>query len=64
MGVRVLSPRGILWREVETLNERSGKPYVRLHGSAAELAAVQGLTEWAISLSHDGDMAIAFVVAM
>ncbi|HNT74262.1 MAG TPA: holo-ACP synthase [Anaerolineae bacterium] len=64
VGVRVLSPRGILWREVETLNERSGKPYVRLHGSAAELAAVQGLTEWAISLSHDGDMAIAFVVAM
>ena len=64
VGVRVLSPHGILWQEVETLNERSGKPYVRLYGRAAELSTAQGLTEWAISLSHDGDMAIAFVVAM
>ena len=64
VGVRVLSPHGILWHEVETLNESGGKPYVLLHGRAAELAAAQGLTEWAISLSHDGDMAIAFVVAI
>lgn len=64
VGVRVLSPRGLLWHEVETLNENGGKPYVCLHGNAAALAAAQGLTEWAISLSHDGDIAIASVVAM
>ncbi len=63
VGMRVLSPLGISWREVETLNERSGKPYVILHGRARELAEAQGLDEWAISLSHDGGLAIAFVVA-
>lgn len=64
VGVRVLSPSGIGWQDVETLNESSGKPYLRLHGRAAALAQAQNLTEWAISLSHDGGFAIAFVVAM
>ncbi|MFN2284866.1 MAG: holo-ACP synthase [Anaerolineae bacterium] len=64
VGMRVLSPVGIGWREVETLNEVGGKPYVILHGRAHALAQAQGLTEWAISLSHDGGIAIAFVVAM
>ena len=64
VGMRVLSPLGISWRDVETLNERTGKPYVILHGRASELAEAQGLDEWAISLSHDGGLAIAFVVAM
>ena len=64
VGMRILSPMGIAWQDVETLNERSGKPYVILHGRARELAGTQGLTEWGISLSHDGGFAIAFVVAM
>jgi holo-[acyl-carrier protein] synthase len=52
------------WHDVEVLNERSGRPYVVLNGRAQALAESQGLTEWSISLSHDGGMAIAFVVAM
>jgi holo-[acyl-carrier protein] synthase len=64
VGVRILSPAGIGWQDVETLNEHSGKPYVRLHGRAAALAQAQGLTEWSVSLSHDGGFAIAFVVAI
>ena len=64
VGMRMLSPLGVGWQEIEVLNERSGKPYVLLHDHAEELARSQGLTEWAISLSHDGDFAIAFVVAM
>ncbi len=63
VGMRVLSPTGIGWLEVETLNEMSGKPYVILHGRARTLAEAQGLTEWAVSLSHDSGLAIAFVVA-
>ena len=63
VGMRVLSPRGIGWLDVETLNERGGKPYVILHNRAKVLAEEQGLDEWAISLSHDGGIAIAFVVA-
>jgi holo-[acyl-carrier protein] synthase len=64
VGMRVLSPVGIGWLDVETLNEIGGKPYVVLHGRARALAQAQELTEWAISLSHDGGIAIAFVVAM
>jgi holo-[acyl-carrier protein] synthase len=63
VGMRILSPAGVAWLDVETLNEMSGKPYVILHGHARALADAQGLTEWAISLSHDRDIAIAFVVA-
>jgi holo-[acyl-carrier protein] synthase len=64
VGMRVLSPAGIGWLEAETLNETSGKPYVVLHGRARALAEAQGLTEWAVSLSHDGGLAIAFIVAL
>jgi holo-[acyl-carrier protein] synthase len=64
VGMRVLSPVGIGWLDVETLNEIGGKPYIVLHGRARALAQAQELTEWAISLSHDGGIAIAFVVAM
>ena len=64
VGVRVLSPAGIAWHEVETLNERSGKPYVVLHGRAESLADAMGLRTWSVSLSHDGGLAIAFVVAL
>ncbi len=63
VGMRVLSPSGIMWQEVETLNEKGGKPYIILHGHALKLAHAHGLYEWSISLSHDGDIAIAFVVA-
>lgn len=64
VGMRILSRAGIDWHDVETLNERSGKPYIVLHGRARALAEMQGLTEWSVSLSHDGGIAIAFVVAM
>lgn len=64
VGMRTLAPRGIQWHEVETLNEATGKPYVVLHGYARQLAEIQKLSEWAISLSHDGGLAIAFVVAL
>jgi holo-[acyl-carrier protein] synthase len=38
-------------------------PALRLHGAARALAAERGLTQWAVSLAHDGGLALAFVVA-
>lgn len=64
VGMRMLYPTGVGWQEVEILNLPTGKPYVVLHGQAEALAQAQGLDEWAVSLSHDGGLAIAFVVAM
>ena len=63
VGMSILSPLGIAWHDVETLNEPSGRPYLVLHARAEYLAEDQGLSQWSISLTHDGGFAIAFVVA-
>lgn len=63
VGVRILARDGIGWQDAEILGDWRGKPQVYLHGRAAELAEELGLTEWAISLSHTREHAIAFVVA-
>jgi holo-[acyl-carrier protein] synthase len=55
--------RGISWKEIEILSEKSGKPFVRLHGNARIKADILGLGELAISLSDSKEYAIAFVVA-
>jgi holo-[acyl-carrier protein] synthase len=51
------------WQEIEVLRGEYGCPVLRLHGRAQVLAAERGLTQWALSLAHDGGMALAFVVA-
>lgn len=38
-------------------------PELRLRGAAAERAGELGLTQWAVSISHDGGLALAVVVA-
>ncbi len=48
-----------VWVEVEP----SGAPRLVVTGRAAELAAERGVTSWHLSLSHDGDAAVAMVVA-
>jgi holo-[acyl-carrier protein] synthase len=63
VGMRMMARDGIGWREAEIVGDGRGKPLVRLHGRAAERADELGLTEWAISLSHTHEHAIAFVVA-
>lgn len=64
VGVRTLSRHGIGWHDAEVINGRSGKPGVRLHGRAAHLAAELHLTQWALSLTHEREYAVAFVVAL
>ncbi|RUA16461.1 MAG: holo-[acyl-carrier-protein] synthase [Clostridia bacterium] len=53
----------VSWTEIEVLEDALRAPVLHLNGEAAALAARLGLSEWAISLSHTGDLAIAFVVA-
>ncbi len=54
----------VAFREIEVIGGERGRPELVLHGRAKALAAEQGLTSWALSLSHDGDFALAFVVAL
>ena len=63
VGVRMIARDGIHWQDVEVVGDPRGKPLVRLYGRAAERAGELGLAEWAISLSHSREHAIAFVVA-
>jgi holo-[acyl-carrier protein] synthase len=63
VGLNHISPKGIGWHEAEILPDAHGKPVVHLSGRAQLLAEEQGLREWAVSLSHGRDYAVAFVVA-
>ena len=54
--------QGILWRDVETLRARSGKPEVHLHGQAVRLAKLRGGGGIHVSITHDGGKAVAFVI--
>ena len=56
---------GIGWTDIEVeRDEQTGAPTLLLHNSAATQANQLGLTEWSVSLSHDTERAIAFVVAI
>lgn len=54
----------VSWQDIEVLANEQRAPVLHLSGGAAALARELGLREWAISLSHTDDLAIAFVVAM
>jgi holo-[acyl-carrier protein] synthase len=63
--LKVLQPheRGIGWRAIEVFRAAGGVPELRLHGAARELADAAGYTDFALSLSHEGDYATAVVIA-
>jgi holo-[acyl-carrier protein] synthase len=63
VGLRIMAHNGVKFHEVEILPDRHGKPHVHLHGGAAERAQELGLNEWAVSLTHEREYAVAFVVA-
>lgn len=53
----------VAWKEIEVVNGPRREPMLRLHGQAQQLAESMGLTEWAISLSHTEQHAVAVAVA-
>ena len=54
----------IHWYEAEIVGDLRGKPMVRLHGGAARRAEELALTQWSVSLTHEREYAVAFVVAL
>ncbi len=54
--------RGVAWREIEILPQRSGKPVVYLHRRARARADRIGLKEIGISLTHSKEYGVASVV--
>ncbi len=51
--------RGCGYTDIEIRRQPSGAPAVYLHRGAAALVAGWGEGQWQLSLSHDGDYAIA-----
>ncbi len=53
----------VAWKDIEVVTGPRREPMLRLHGQALELANSMGLTDWAISLSHTEQHAVAVAVA-
>jgi holo-[acyl-carrier protein] synthase len=53
---------GVNWREIEVVREPSGRPTLKFHGRAAQIASRMGVTHAALSLTHTAEMAMASVV--
>jgi holo-[acyl-carrier protein] synthase len=60
---KVLGAPGLPWTDAEVVSEDSGKPRLLVTGSAKQAADALGVASWHLSLSHDGGIATAFVVA-
>ncbi len=56
-------PPGLGHREAEVVRGEHGRPVLRVSGRVAEVARELGVERWHISLSHDGGVAIAYVIA-
>ena len=54
--------RGVNWLEIEVIREPGGRPTLRFHGRAAQIAEHLGVAHAALSLTHTGDLAMASVV--
>lgn len=53
---------GVRWVDLEVAREPSGKPTMRLHGRARELAEQMGVRNISLSLTHSGNTAFAQVI--
>ncbi len=55
--------RGIAWTSIEVVVGGGGSPEIRLSGAALEAAHAAGIVRFSVSVTHQGDMAAAVVVA-
>ncbi len=53
---------GVNWLEFEVIREPSGRPSLKFHGRAAEIARRMGFSTVALSLTHTAELASASVV--
>jgi holo-[acyl-carrier protein] synthase len=53
---------GIRWHDMQVVQDSYGSPSLEIAGAAASLAASKGVVRTHLSLSHDGGVAVAFVV--
>jgi holo-[acyl-carrier protein] synthase len=57
------APPGLDWHDAEVRLAADGRPSLSIAGTVAAAATRLGIVSWHVSLSHDGGVAIAMVVA-
>ena len=57
------APGDLRWHDAEVTVGDHGRPHLEVRGSVAGRAAQLGVSSWHLSLSHDGGIASAVVVA-
>lgn len=57
------APGGMAWTDAEVHTDPEGRPYLQVSGTVAARADALGTTGWHVSLSHDGGIASAVVIA-
>ena len=53
---------GLSWQDLEVANLASGRPTLRLHRKAAEVAARLGVANISLSITHTAQQAMALVI--
>ena len=53
---------GVRWQDFEVANLPSGKPTLRLHGVAADVADKLGVRNVSLSLTHTAELGMAHVI--
>jgi holo-[acyl-carrier protein] synthase len=53
---------GVSWLEIEVVREPGGRPALKFHGRASQIAARLGARHIALSITHTTDLAMASVV--
>ena len=57
------APGDLHWHDAEVTVGEHGRPHLAVRGTVARRAGELGITSWHLSLSHDGGIASAMVVA-
>ena len=57
------APKGLRWHDCEVMSDQDGRPWLTVSGTVARAADGLGVRRWHLSLSHDGGIASAMVVA-
>jgi holo-[acyl-carrier protein] synthase len=57
------APPGLRWTDAEVRTASGGSPSLHVAGTVAAAAGRLGVARWHVSLSHDGGIATAIVIA-
>lgn len=54
---------GLALTEIQTVNDKNGKPQVELTGEVKKLADEKNIQTWHVSITHTKTLSLAFIIA-